>query len=302
MYSGSKHSSKIHLACSFSAIFFLFLAVSFFIACSKDDQTEVQKTKKIVMPINKSVSPNTSTSLQKEETKEKEDEQQSPVTISQENKTESEVETTETTPETITLNLENETPHSTTNVVQVSDVPSEEKQIEMPQDDTEQDGLYTVEKGDSLSKISERNDIYGNPLKWTSLFRLNMSKFKEMELTRYFHIQELPEGLILRFVTSSEAAEVLAEFDNRIYSVNVLSTETSKQITLHATTLLTNGFNAYICTGTANDKEWMRLRVGFFKNHSEAVEVGKQISSVLNGTNVWVVEIGKTETNDYCGY
>lgn len=304
MYSRSKRPQRIHLACRFSVIFFLILGLSIFMACSKDDQTEVQKTQKIVMPIKKSIEVNTSTPLQKEESKDVKNEQQSPLAISHKDQSESEAETASTPPETQTPDLEKqaETYQSTESLAQVSVSPTEKKQIEIPQETHEKDGFYTVEKGDSLSKISEKNIVYGNPLKWTSLFRLNMDTFKEMELSREFHIKELPEGLSLKFVTSSAASEFLSGFGKRIYSVNVLSAETSKRINLYATKLLTEGFNAYICTGTVGDKEWMRLRVGFFKSRSEAAEVGKQISLLLNGTKMWVVEISKSEAIDYCGY
>jgi len=304
MHFRTKRTPRIHLACSFSVIFFLTLSSSFFMACSKDDQTERQEPKMIVMPIKRPISPKSSAPLQNDETPGKKSEQKSPTFTSQMDRTESETGTIQITPEAFTPSQEEqaETQQETTTNAQAPDKQTEKEQIEIPQEASEKENLYTVLKGDSLSKISEKNEVYGNPLLWTSLFRLNLDVFKEMEPTKDFHHKELPEGLVLRFVTPSEAAEVLGGFGKRIYSVNVLSAETSKRITPVATKLLTNGFSAYICTGTVDDKEWMRLRVGFFKSRSEAKEVAQQIASLLDGTKVWVVKISKSEASDYCGY
>jgi len=258
----------------------------------------------IVMPIKRTISSKPSTPPQNEEIPEKKGEQQSPTFISKIDRTESETETMQIPPEAFTPSQEEqtETQQGTVNNAQAPDKQIEKEQIEIPQDTSEKENLYTVLKGDSLSKISEKNEVYGNPLLWTSLFRLNLDVFKEMELTRDFHIKELPEGLVLKFATPSEAAEVLRGFGKRIYSVNVISAETSKRITPVAAKLLAKEFNAYICTGIVDNKEWMRLRVGFFKSRSEATEVAKQIASLLDGTKVWVVKISKSEAHDYCGY
>ena len=103
-------------------------------------------------------------------------------------------------------------------------------------------------------------------------------------------------------MTASEAADNRAKFGNTIYAVNVLSAETSAEIVPRTITLLKNGHNAYICTATVKGKEWMRLRAGFFKSRSEAVQAGKQISSALEGADMWVVKISNIEIRDYCGY
>ena len=129
-----------------------------------------------------------------------------------------------------------------------------------------------------------------------------MDKFEGAKPVRNVQDQELPEGLDLKFVTASEAADNRAKFGDTIYAVNVLSAETSAEIVPRAITLLKNGYNAYICAATVKGKEWMRLRAGFFKSRSEAVQAGKQISSVLKGADMWVVKISDIEIRDYCGY
>jgi len=178
---------------------------------------------------------------------------------------------------------------------------SEYKKPDMPSGSIGGQGLYRVRKGDSLASIAERSDVYDNPLKWTSLFRLNLEKFEGMKKAPDFENHELPEGLHLKFVTTSQAQENIKKLGKRIYAVNVLSKGTTKKITPCAITLIRNGYNAYICPAIINDKEWIRLRAGFFKNRTEATEVGNQITSLLDGTSVWVVKISQTEINDYCG-
>jgi len=178
---------------------------------------------------------------------------------------------------------------------------SEDKKPDRPSGAIGEQGLYKVRKGDSLANVAERADVYDNPLKWTSLFRLNLEKFEGMKITRDFQNRELPQGLHLKFVTASEAKANIKKLGKRIYAVNVLSAETSKKITPCAITLIKNGYNAYICTAVIHDKEWMRLRAGFFKSRKEAAEAGKQIATLLDETKVWVVKISQAEINSYCG-
>jgi hypothetical protein len=69
------------------------------------------------------------------------------------------------------------------------------------------EGFYRVHKGDSLFKIAGLKDIYGDPIKWPSLFRLNMDRLDNIQADDDLEHKELPEGLSLRFVTPHEASE-----------------------------------------------------------------------------------------------
>ena len=174
-----------------------------------------------------------------------------------------------------------------------------ENSLDKPPEPIGEQGIYRVRKSESLARISERAEVYGNPLKWTSLFRLNLEKFEGMKITPDFQDQELPEGLHLKFVTASQVQEGIKKLGKRVYVVNVLSEDTTRKITPHAITLIKNGYKAYICTAIIKDKEWIRLRAGFFRNRTEANEAGNQIASLLDGTSVWVVRISQTEIKDY---
>lgn len=163
-------------------------------------------------------------------------------------------------------------------------------------------GYYTVQKGDSLSKIAGHKDVYDDPMKWTSLFRRNMDKFNGMEITADFQNKELPKGLDLNFLTVSQVVENLQKLGQEVYTVNVLSSETQKKIVPRAITLMKNGYNAYICRAMVKGKKWLRLRAGFFDSYSKAVAAGDHIMSILEGTNVWIAKIDKSELEEFGGY
>jgi hypothetical protein len=177
-----------------------------------------------------------------------------------------------------------------------------EEQSETLGEISEEEGYYRVRKGDCLIKIAGLEEVYDDPVKWTSLFRMNMDKLDGMEITGDFHNMELPEGLGLKFVTESEAEENLAKLGRQVYAVNVLSAETPKKIVPLAITLMKNGYNAYICIAVVKDKEWLRLRAGFFKGYSEAVEAGEHIKTILDDANVWIARVNNSELKQFGGY
>ena len=303
MNSRCEHPSKNPLTYILLFSCFTILNCLVFGSCTKEDQTEIQKPAKIVRSIKKAVPPS-SVPLNVEKNEGKNNGKLGAEPFSPEGLPEEQGETAGTTQDIETSNQEDqsETMQDTTGAAQGQDDMQVKEQPETRENKIVPEGFYRVQKGDSLSKISERNDVYDNPLKWTSLFRLNIDKFKGAETVRDFQNQELPEGLDLKFVTASEAADNRAKFGNNIYAVNVLSAETSAKIVPRAITLIKNGYTAYICTATVKDKEWMRLRAGFFNSRSEAVAAGKQISSVLEGADMWIVKISNIEIRDYCGY
>ncbi|MDY6972597.1 MAG: SPOR domain-containing protein [Thermodesulfobacteriota bacterium] len=161
---------------------------------------------------------------------------------------------------------------------------------------------YEVQKGDSLAGIAGRKDIYGDPMKWPSLFRLNRDSLNGMEVVKDFQHQELPEGLDLRFVTPSEASETLTELGHTIWVVNVLSSRNPTEIVPATITLIKKGFRVYVTKAMVNEAEWFRLRLGFFKERPDAVAAGKEIAIILDSADVWIVEIGKTERARFAGY
>jgi hypothetical protein len=89
----------------------------------------------------------------------------------------------------------------------------------------------------------------------------------------------------------------------KLWVVNVLSAQTSTSIAPSVITLIKNGYNVYIIKAKVNGKEWIRLRVGFFKDYSEAAKKGKKMMSMLNITDEpWIVKIADWEINKFGGY
>jgi len=162
-------------------------------------------------------------------------------------------------------------------------------------------GYYIIKKGDSLSSIAGRGDIYGDPLKWPILYRLNIDKLATLEAGEDFLESELPEGVMLKIITPDEAKENLERRLHNVWAVNVLSATTNEKIIPVAIMLIKNGYPVYITRATVKGKDWMRLRVGFFKNKTEANTEGKKIMSLLNLGNSWVTKIGK-ELEEFGGY
>lgn len=201
----------------------------------------------------------------------------------------------------------------------------QEKQAEIA-DIKEEEGCYKVQKGDSLFKIAGREDIYGDPLKWPSLFLLNMDILGGMKVARAFKLkwsslfelnpgdadamkvlaefesEELPEGLKLKFVTAQKAKENLAEVVKKNWVVNVISSQNSKTLVRPAITLMKNGYRVYISKATVKEKDWMRLRVGFYATYQEAAAVGKKIMSILKEDEAWVTRIAQSELENFGGY
>ena len=187
----------------------------------------------------------------------------------------------------------------------------EEKALTMPQTDAEEKetkpeevtGYYAVKKGDSLSAIAAREDVYGDPLKWPILYRLNKDELgKLITLEEILPDTELPEGVRLRFVSSDEVRENLERRLHNVWAVNVLSATTDGKIIPLAIKLINNGYPAYVTHTKVKGKDWMRLRVGFFGNRTEADTEGKKIMAMLKLTDSWVTKVGEEERKEFGGY
>ena len=162
-------------------------------------------------------------------------------------------------------------------------------------------GYYIVKKGYSLSSIAGRDDVYGDPLKWPILYRLNMDKLDTLQVGEDFLESELPEGVRLKIITPDEAKENLERRLHNVWVVNVLSATTNEKIIPVAIRLIKNGYPVYITRATVKGKDWMRLRVGFFENKTDANIEGKKIMALLKLGNSWVTKIAK-ELEEFGGY
>ncbi len=164
-------------------------------------------------------------------------------------------------------------------------------------------GYYTVRENDSLYDIAGRKDVYANPLKWPTLYRLNMNILEDMEVTENFEYQELVEGLELKIVTPDEASERLMKLGDKGWVVHVRSTLENENIVPTAVRLMDKGYHVYMTKATVKGKEWTRLRVGFYRDRPEAAKVREKIVSFMDSTrDSWVTKIPKSELEKFGGY
>jgi tetratricopeptide (TPR) repeat protein len=164
-------------------------------------------------------------------------------------------------------------------------------------------GYYTVRENESLYDIAGRKDVYDDPLKWTSLYRLNMNILEDIEVTENFEYQELVEGLELKIVTPEEASERLMKLGEKRWVVHVRSTLEVENIVPTAMRLMDKGYHVYMTKATVKGKEWTRLRVGFYRDRSTAEKARERIVSYMDSTrDSWVTKIPKSEIEKYGGY
>lgn len=164
------------------------------------------------------------------------------------------------------------------------------------------EGFYRVHKGDSLFKIAGLKDIYGDPIKWPSLFRLNMDRLDNIQADDDLEHKELPEGLSLRFVTPHEASDNLSALGHKSWVVNAVSEPDMKKIVTQAVTLMKSGYHVYMVRAKVEGREWMRLRIGFYANRQDAARVGKEIMPMINAPTAWVTKIDQAELEKFGGY
>jgi hypothetical protein len=166
----------------------------------------------------------------------------------------------------------------------------------------EKPGYYTVEVGDSLSTVAAKPEVYRNALKWPVLYRLNADKLGDMEPGADLPDRELPEGLKLRFITPEEARKNLEANADEPWVVNVLSATNYKRIVPATIGLIQQGYPVYLTSAVVEGRDWMRLRIGFFKSRSEAEAEGERIMTKLDFADSWTTKIGEQELGEYGGF
>ena len=84
--------------------------------------------------------------------------------------------------------------------------------------------------------------------------------------------------------------------------INIISATTKGDVIPPAIRLIKDGYKVYITKAKVKGNEWMRVRVGFFKNKTEADAEGQKIMTVLNFADSWTTKIGKKEFVEFGGY
>ena len=178
----------------------------------------------------------------------------------------------------------------------------ETKAVEKEKVKEEVIGYYIAKSGDSLSGIAAREDVYGDPLKWPILYRLNRDKLDKLQLVGGPPNGEIPEGLKLRILSPDEVRENLKRIGDNVWVISVLSSTSDSDIVSAVIKLIRNGYAAYITRVKVEGKDWMRLRVGFFNNKTDAEKDGKNIINILNLRDSWITKAGKEEIEEFGGF
>jgi hypothetical protein len=161
------------------------------------------------------------------------------------------------------------------------------------------EGYCRVREGDTLYQVSGREEVYGDPLKWVSLFQLNREALGVPRLN-ILH-RELSPELELRYVTRPEAIRNRAKFGKKSWVVNVLSLETPEELVPYAIALMREDYPVYMTKATVKGKDWFRLRVGFFKDRTAARTAAKEIMAKMDIKGSWVADAPE-ELEEYGGY
>jgi hypothetical protein len=168
--------------------------------------------------------------------------------------------------------------------------------------EAERTSLVVVEEGDTLSSIAAREDIYGDPLKWPILYRMNKEILDSAEGGAIHPGKEIAPGTELELIDPQESAKKLSERSDHTWVVNVMSSTLEEEIIPVALSLINKGFPVYITRVTLKNKEWLRLRVGFFRTKTEADVEGKKIMHMLNLVDSWTARIREEELAEYGGF
>jgi hypothetical protein len=65
--------------------------------------------------------------------------------------------------------------------------------------------------------------------------------------------------------------------------------------------LIQNGFPVYIARAIVKNKEWLRLRVGFFESKAEALAAAEKIGEILKNKDAWIARAGTEELEKFGG-
>ena len=160
-----------------------------------------------------------------------------------------------------------------------------------------------VRKNESLLDIAGRQDVYGDALKWPSLFRLNMNAMEKMKATEGCPAVKLPEGLRLKYVSRDGAAENLAAMGDKLWVVDVASAKAMNGVVPSAIFLMRKGYHAYLTKSQLAGEEWVRLRVGFYKDILEALKVSEEVKALLKMSDTPMpIKIERRELERFAGY
>lgn len=162
--------------------------------------------------------------------------------------------------------------------------------------------FYVVQSGDTLARIAGKKEVFRDPLKWAVLYRLNATALDALPGTDNLPDLPLPAEMKLRLVTPEETRGRIEKRTGGVWVVNVLSATNKGEIIPAVITLSKKEYPVYVSSAKVNEKDWMRVRVGFFKTREEAETEGKKIKEMLDLKDIWVTKMPKSEFMEFAGF
>ena len=151
--------------------------------------------------------------------------------------------------------------------------------------------------------MAGRKQVYGDPLMWPSLLRLNPKILTFTRDTDALPRLELPAGTELLFVTQAAAVAERVKIGSRFWAVNVASKSEERLLARLVVPLIQSAYRPYITAISVKGVEYRRLRVGFFKSQTEAVAVAKDIQKKLSlPEQPWIQQVSQEEFKRHAGY
>lgn len=164
-------------------------------------------------------------------------------------------------------------------------------------------GHYRIEREEGLAHVAGQKRVYGDPLMWPSLLRLNPGVLKIAKDPSALPRQELPAGTELRFVTREMAEAERLKIGKRFWAVNVASLPGDELMGPLVVPLVQAAYRPYLSEVTVKRTVFRRLRVGFFSDSKEAEAAAKEIQMKLRlSERPWVQEVEQEEFERYAGF
>lgn len=157
------------------------------------------------------------------------------------------------------------------------------------------EGVYRVQAGESLISIASKREVYGDELKWTRLYRLNMETLRRLGKGEFLPDSPLPGGIDLTYAIPGKASQKTKRRAGHAWVVNVISSKTQDEIVPVALQLMEGGHDVYIARAEVRGEEWLRLRVGLFRDRRQASAAAEGISREIRSKGPWVAQADDDE-------
>ena len=175
------------------------------------------------------------------------------------------------------------------------ETPEEEK----PKAPKVEKGFVRVGKGESLSAVAARKDVYGDPLKWPRLYRLNLEHLGMIRTWKDVEKKSLPEGMSLQYARPAGKKGAEPPLEGKPWVITVLSLQSPGKLAAPAIKLVQNGYLVYITRAVVKGTDWLRLRVGFYGSKAEAMAARKKILEILGNDDSWISRAGESEVEEF---